>query len=358
MNSRSSLGKTSKYSGVVKNVQGNKPPEEPRITQEQVVAAFKSFGFTPNERNHNDIGYWTMKGQSEGIKLMEELHKRRQDINKEEDDGKKAEAARNKAREDSLHKHEEVKQNILNKQTQDKIAMPRLSDEDIKALFDEYGLPTPDPEWARNHMPNDPKKVRSLLEVQRKMADDMIKKSAKNTVNALPETPKMAATPTGGAAPMPMMGQGGPSPMGIQGSMTPDTSPATPFFIGDHSIVKIVNPNNPNQSTTWLVDSKKKVLRPFESEEAFQNAFEDPTAAEKAVITLTSKDLGPGGVLDGFTPLQNDKAVKSDGSMDNIDFSEGEIQQRYGQTGDPAAESRSLAMLDGLFGKINGQQPQ
>lgn len=355
MNPRSSLGKTSKYSGVVKNVQGNKPPEEPRITPEQVVAAFRSFGFTPNENNHNDIGYWTMKGQSEGQKLMEELHKRRVDLNKKEEDRKNQEDERVRSREEMSRKADEAKQKLVSQQSEAKAAMPRLSDNDIKDLFDEYGLPTPDPEWARNHMPNDPKKLRSLLEVQRKMADDMIKKHAKNAVNSVPEAPKMGATPTG-AAPMPMMGQGGPSPMGIQGGMTQDAGPATPFFIGDHSIVKIVNPNNPNQSTTWLVDSKKKVLRPFESEDAFQNAFEDPTAAEKATITLTVKDLGPGGALEGFTPLQNDKAVKSDGSMDNIDFSEGDLQQRYGQSGDPAAESRSLSMLDGLFGKISSQQ--
>jgi len=341
--SKSNLGQTNKYSGVVKNVQKVQTPEEPRITQEEVVQAFRSFGFEPNERNHNDIGYWTTKGKSELSQLMEELHKRRMEINDGEDDKEKEEESKRKSQE-----------SLLDTQNGSKGALPRLSDEDISALFDEYGLPVPDPEWARNHLPNDPKKIRSILEMQRKMADDMLKKHSKNAVNAIPETPKMSNM--GGGAPMPMNGTGGPSPLGMQGGMTADETPATPFFIGDHSLVRITNPNNPNASTTWLVDSKKKVLRPFLSPQAFQNAFDDPQEAEKSVVTISSKDLGPGGVLNGFTPLQGTQGVKHDGSMDNIEYSPAQLQNRYGKPSDPAAENKALSILDGVFGQLN--QPQ
>ena len=330
---------TSKYSGVVKSIKGikNTQQDEPRITPEQVVAAFKSFGLPINDRNHNDIAFWTMKGQSEGGKLIDELSKRRKEINAQEDASKKAH------------------QDIMDKQNIGKSAMPRLSDEDIKALYDEYGLPSPDPEWARNHMPNDPKKIRSILEMQRKMADDMMKKHSKNAVNAIPEMSKMVGTPATGTS-ISMTGKGGPTPVDMQGGITSSDSPATPFFIGDHSIVRIANPNNPNVSTTWLVDAKKKILRPFENEQAFQNAFEDPAEAEKAVINISPKDLGPGGALDGFKPLQGTQGVKEDGSMDDIEFSHGQIQNRYGQQSDPAAENRSLSMLDGILGKLNTSQ--
>lgn len=331
--------KTKKYSGVVKSVQNSKPQEEPRITADQVVAAFRSFGFEPNERNHNDTGYWTMKGQSEGTKLMEELHKRRMDINKKEDDDKKSEDEKERSR-----------KTIINKQEIDKAAMPRLSDEDIAALFDEYGLPAPDPEWARNHLPNDPKKIRSILEMQRKMADDMLKKHSKNAVNTMPEVPKMSAAPA--QPPMPMGGMGGPTPMGMQGGMIGADSPMTPFFVGDHSLIKITSPNNPNSGTLWLVDKKRKVLRPILSEKALENAFEDPEAAKNSITTVSSQALAPGGPLEGFTPLGQEKGMKEDGSMDNIDFSHGQIERKYGKQSDPMAENKALSMLDGVFGQL------
>lgn len=357
MTPKSSLGKTEKYSGLVKGVQGAKPQEEARLTPEEVTAAFTSFGFKPNERNHDDIAYWTTKGKSEKAKLVEELSKKRKEINQKEDDMRKADEARRKMTQDAINKRDEMKSKIQSQQDEAKITMPRLSDTDIAALFDEYGLPKPDPEWARNHMPNDPKKVRALLEMQRKMADDMFKKHSKNAVNSVPETPKMSGAPAPTPGAMPMMGQGGPSPMGMQGGMTGGAgAPAKPFFIGDHSIVRITNPRNPNASTTWLVDAKRKVLRPFASEQAFVNAFENPEEAEKAVTVVTSEDFAPGGPLEGFTPLQGNKGIKDDGSMDDIEFSPAELQNRYGQAENPEGENKSLSLLDGIFGKMSNPQ--
>lgn len=364
MASKTTQGKTSKYSNVVKSVQNSKPPEEKRITPEQVVAAFKSFGFEPNQRNHNDIGYWTTKGVSEGVKLMEELHKRRSDIIKKEDDDKRVEDDRKKASQKAEDDKKTADETLLNKQNVDKSTMPRLSDNDINALFDEYGLPAPDPEWARNHLPNDPKKIRSILDMQRKMADDMLKKHTKNTVNSIPEVPKtsqqnnnMVSNGRGGPAQISMPATPNASnPMGMQSGMIDGTPSTNPFFVGDHSIVKIANPNNPNASTTWLVDAKRKVLRPFASDKAFQNAFEDPQEAEKAVVNISSKELGPGGALDGFKPLQANQGVKEDGSMDKIDFSPAQIQNRYGKPSDQTAENKSLSILDGFLGHLNKKQ--
>jgi len=355
MQTKSALGKTNKYSGVVKSVKSAQAPEEPRITPEQVIAAFKSFGFVPNERNHNDIAYWTMKGQSEGQQLIEELHKRRMEINRQEDEEKKSQQERQKASQKAEDDKKRAEEDLLHQQHLGKKAMPRLSDEDLNALFDEYGLPAPDHEWARNHLPNDPKKIRSILEMQRKTADDMMKKHSKNTVNAIPGTPKMGAA----AAPMPAGGgMGGPTPMGMQGGMADGSTAVTPFFVGESAVVKITNPNNPQSSTLWLVNPKRKILQPFISEEAFKNAFEDPAEAEKSIITLSSQALGPGGALEGFSPLQGEKGVNNDGSLGEVEFTPNELRNKYGKQDDPAGENKSLSMLDGIFGQIGNQSPQ
>lgn len=324
MAKKSIKGQTKKYEGLVKNVQNNQPKgelkqEEPKITLEQVTKAFESFGFSPNERNQNDIGYWTTRPQSEGAKLMEELRNRRKDINDKEEEDNNSKATKQ-----------------------------RLSDEEITAFYDEFGLPTPDPEWARNHLPNDPVKIRSLLEMQRKMADDMLKKESKNALNSIPETPKNI--PQAPTAPMQMGGMGGPVDM--NGGMVDEQPQTNPFFVGDNAIVRITNPNNPNVSTVWLVDVNKKVLRPFISEEAFANAFENPEEAEKSVITLSSKELAPGGALDGFKPLNGKQGVNADGSMDDIEFSPAQVQRRYGKQPDETAENKALSMLDGVMGNI------
>lgn len=360
MSIKSRLGETKKYSGVVKSVQDakqqvQKQPEEPRISAEKVREAFESFGFPVNSRGHNDILYWTSRGESEFPKLVEELHQRRVDINNEEDEDMKSKMSRSKAEEELAAKFELSKKEMEHKQQVGKTAMPRLSDQDLNDLFDEYGLPPPDPEWARNHLPNDPEKVRSILEMQRKTADSMLKKHAQNTVNSVPETPKMGGMP--GMPAVPMSGPSGMGgPIGMQGDMTMDQGePATPFFIGDQSLVRIVNPTNPNASTRWLVDAKKKVLRPFISEDSFRSAFDDPDEAEKATITISARELGPNGALAGFKPLKGDMGVQQDGSMKKIPFTEAQLQNRYGKPQDTAAENRALSMIDGLMGKMGGQ---
>lgn len=341
--SKSQLGQTNKYSGVQNSVKNSQQQEEPNISPEQVTQAFKSFNLPMNDRGMNDLGYWTMKKQSDGTKLMEELRKRRTEINSKEDESRKAQEA--------IHK---------SKQT-----LPRLSDNEINSMYDEYGLPSPDPEWARNHLPNDPTKIRSILETHRKMTDDMLKKHAKNAINAIPDVPKMTAT-SGMAPAMPMntpssySGQGGPNPsMGmpnIHGMSSPMGSGAgrvSPFFVGDNSVVRIVNPNNPNASTLWLIDSKKKILRPFMSEQSFHNAFEDSKAAQDSITTLSSQELGQGGVLDGFKPMTGQYGIKDDGSMDTIDYTPGQIQKRYGQPSNPPAENKALTMIDGILGHLS-----
>lgn len=331
MASKSTEKEIKKYSGVADKVKETaskgKPqveakeqaPEEPRITKEQVVGAFQSFGFEPNERNQNDIGYWTTRPQSEGPKLMEELKKRRDEMNSKED-----------------------------VDVESKKALPRLNDQEIKDLFDEYGFPAPDPEWARNTLPNDPQKIRSILDMQRKTTDDIAKKESLNKVNSIPEVPNNVQTPPMPAAPI-------GSPMGISpegGMPMPGMEPMTPFFIGENALVRITNPNDPQTGTLWLADKNKKVLRPLLSEQALENAFENPEVAKQSIVTLSSQALGPGGPLEGFTLLDKGKGIKEDGTMGKIDFSPHQLQKKYGKEEDPRAENKALSMIDGLMGKF------
>jgi len=337
MTRKSAQKELKKYSGVADNVketQTAKPKQkeiapEPTMTPEQIIQAFNSFGFEPNERN-NDIGYWSQQPLSDSKKLMDELYKRRSELNSKEDTDKASKAT-----------------------------LPRLSDEEINALFDEYGLPPQDPEFVRSTLPNDPQKIRSILEMQRKMGDDLLKKESTNAVNAVPETPKaMPQAQAQAQAPMPMQGQGAPmppSPMGMQGEMMGGV-PTTPFFVGDHALIRIVDQNNPNSGTLWLVDKKRKVLRPMMSENALENAFEDPEAAKQSIMTLSSQALSPSGPLAGFTPMTQEKGIRDDGSMKNIEFSPAQLKNNYGKPVDLAKRSKAVQLLDGILGTIKNQK--
>ena len=333
MATKSAQEKLNKYSSVAENVKTSAPQrtEEPRITLEQVTQAFRSFGFEPNEKNQNDIGYWTTRPQSEGAKLMDELRKRRTEINKEEEDNQKL-----------------------------KKTLPRLSDNELTSLFDEYGLPIPDLEWVRNFLPNDPQRLRKILEMQRKMSDDMLKNEAKNATNTMPQANAMPTTPVPTPTPTQPL-----SNTGMGGIIDPNINPTnpdmgagkvTPFFIGNYALIKLTNPQNPNSGTLWLADKKKKVLRPILSESALEAAFDNPEDAKKKIVTMSSQALGPNGPLSGFTPLTQEKGLNDDGSMDKIEFSPAQIQNHYGKKSDPVLENKALSMLDSVIGKLKPQQ--
>ena len=336
MVTKSAEKKLKKYSGIAENVKSvknntenkQKPEikeEEPLITMEQVISAFKSFGLEPNERNQNDIGYWTTRPQSEGPKLMEELRSRRSEMNSEEDEIGKT------------------------KQT-----MPRLSDQDLLSLFDEYGLPAPDPEFARNNLPNDPQKIRNILEVQRKNMDDMMKVEAKNKVQQASQQP-MQAPPMQQPMQSPVGGLGGPT------QQAPGQEPImgenmTPFFVGDVALIKLLNANNPNTGTLWLADKKKKILRPIKNEAMIDSIFENPEEAKNSITTVSSNALSPTGVLSDFSLLDQSKGIQDDGSMEDIPFSKAQLKNRYGKEKNPEAEQKAMSILDGFIGNLNNKQ--
>ena len=334
MSPKAVLGKTKQYSGLAANVSKNTKPQEPTLTPQEIGNTFRSFGFQPNQTN-NDISYWSTQPVSAKNKLISELKKRRDDENSK------------------------------------KVA-PRLNDKQIASLFDEYGLPTPDFNWVRGHLPNDPEKLRSVLEIQRNAMNDMLKAHTKNMTKSMaqtntPQLPQSIMNPMNNGMAN-MGGMGGPGIPTSAGTPDPNTAGYTPgpsmggssepFFIGDSTIVKILNAMNPNASTLWLVDPKNKTMRPFMSEQAFDASFQDPEQAKRAITIVTPQDLGQGGVLSGFQMLNGQYGIQDDGSMQNIEFSPSQLAQKYGQQSNPGIENKSLSLLDGVLDKVSGQSPQ
>jgi hypothetical protein len=209
------------------------------ITADQVVKAFKSFGFEPNQGGMNDVGYWTTRPLSDAPKLMDELKKKRIEENK---------------------KREGNSSKVITEFEKQKRAAP-LSDEEILSLYDEYGFPKPDTNWVRENLPNDEEMLRKILTSERKIMDKGLQKTGSQLINQ-----------TGGQSIQPQGGDGlGAAPVVQPGGKS------KAFFVGGKGLVKFSD--QPNH--VWLVDSRSKTLRPFINDEDFENYFDNPEAAKK-----------------------------------------------------------------------------
>lgn len=337
---------TNQYSGVskaVKTAQKPKAPQEPLIKPEHVVSAFHSFGYKPNQEKHNDIAHWATQPESNIPKMVSELHAKRTEENQKfKDQSEKREAAR------------------------------PMTDQEINQIFDEYGMPSPDTSWVRKHLPNDEEKLRQILDIQHDSRVKQMKVHAGNHVQMLKEAGKAQSQPMLPMLPMqtprstgtiPMDGSGGPGAdteqMGDMNEMSMPLDPQSvvgvkPHFVGDHALVRIQSPGiSHSANPVWLVDTKKKVLRPFHSGKAFHLMFKNNhQEAVNAIVNLPSSALGPDGVLDGFKMLTNEHGIRHDGSMKNIEFSPADFQKKYGAQGDDEKELHASSVLDGLFNQI------
>ena len=131
------------------------------ITADQVVKAFKSFGFEPNQGGMNDVGYWTTRPLTDATKLMDELKKKRLEENK---------------------KRENNSSKLTSEFEKQKRGAP-LSDDEIVSLYDEYGFPKPDTNWVRENLPNDEDMVRKILMSERKIMDKGLQKTGNQLVS-------------------------------------------------------------------------------------------------------------------------------------------------------------------------------
>lgn len=130
-------------------------------------------------------------------------------------------------------------------------------------------------------------------------------------------------------------------------------SKGTPIFLSKSALVRLVNESDPNTSSLWLIDVPKKILRPFMDESQFDVMFDNPEEARKAVVTLSSNELADGGILDDYQVLDNEFGIGPDGEIKEVQFSNHELQQRYGQPVNPEMENKAVTALDHLFSTID-----
>jgi len=129
-------------------------------------------------------------------------------------------------------------------------------------------------------------------------------------------------------------------------------SKGTPIFIGKSALIRLVNESDQDSTSLWLVDSTNKTLRPFMDESQFDNLFDNPAEAQRAVVKLSSNELGEGGILEDYEVLNNEYGIGPDGSMKEIEFSPYQLGQRYGQPVDDGAENKAVSALDKLFSSM------
>lgn len=261
---------------------------------------------------------------------------------------------------------------------------PRIDPERLKKIYDEYGFPAPDTKFAQSNLPNDEKELRKILSMHRdlwnkemkqrmeqKLAAEKHEHMTNLKMNSRYDGQGGPGAQPGAPAPDMQMGMGQPpiesdddemqySPVDISG-------PTEVFFVGDTGLIKIINPGQSIDNTPiWLVDVKNKALRPFSSKAAFNNYFEDPIAAKKAVVAFPSAALAEDGPLAGYRMLTSDYGIREDGTMKPLDYSPAMLSRRYGKPSDPSRENKAVMALDGMLKQMRssrqqspmGQQPE
>ena len=138
----------------------------------------------------------------------------------------------------------------------------------------------------------------------------------------------------------------------------------TPYFLGDEALVKFATDSNQGTKQYWLVSKKDRTVRPFESNDAIRTAFGDQTkeAVSNAMKITTPKVDADGeiieGVLDGFSILEPEYSIRSDGSAKPLHFSSYQLKNRYGKPVDEKAETIATEVLDGLLNLLKKDEEQ
>lgn len=128
-----------------------------------------------------------------------------------------------------------------------------------------------------------------------------------------------------------------------------------PYFMGDYALVTFDTGENTGAVMYWLADKGDHTLRPFESEMALDAAFGDQLQeALQSAVTVTPPNIDPegeimSGVLEGFTILGPEYAIKDDGSTKELDFSTYQLKNRYGKPINESLEDMATDVIDGLL---------
>jgi hypothetical protein len=174
-------------------------------------------------------------------------------------------------------------------------------------------------------------------------------------------TPPMTPDPTQmdqGQPPMdPSMGQqfSQPNPNPVQDGK--------PYFMGGEALIRFSSGEEGfGPETYWLADQSNHTIRPFESHMALDAAFGDglQEALQNAVTVTPPKIDSNGdivdGVLEGFSILGPEYAIKEDGTSKHLDFSPHQLKSRYGKPINESVEGLATEVLDGFLGLLKNNE--
>jgi hypothetical protein len=133
---------------------------------------------------------------------------------------------------------------------------------------------------------------------------------------------------------------------------------------GDHALIKFdTDPDGSgpgNTSTVYYVDVKNKTMRPFLSEQAFNNAYGGQFTLQEAesqglIKTLSGSMLGPGMPLDikngSWTLHSNEGGVREDGTWKDMSLQIGDaaLKNRYGQPANEGLFEAGYSAIKGFL---------
>jgi len=129
-----------------------------------------------------------------------------------------------------------------------------------------------------------------------------------------------------------------------------------PYFMGENALIKFSNGGeNSGPETYWLVDKNNHTIRPFESDMALDAAFgEDLQSALQNTMTVVPPAIDSSGnitdgILNDYTILGPEYAIKEDGTSKPLEFSSHQLRGRYGKPIDENIEGLSAEALDGFL---------
>jgi hypothetical protein len=135
--------------------------------------------------------------------------------------------------------------------------------------------------------------------------------------------------------------------------------------MGDHALIKFTSGELGSGPTTfWLVDKGNNTIRPFESETALKKAFGPGfNQAMQNVVVLSPPNVDENGdiadgVLEGFSILGSEYAIKEDGSAKELNYSPAQLKKRYGKPIDENAEGLAAEALDGILNMIKKKEKE
>lgn len=299
------------YKGVEDSVK-KASAEEPKIATDSIVKAFASFGMKAPE---HELLYWSNQPTSKASKMLEELKKSKKE------------------------KTEKFKENY-----QKVMTMAPLSNKEIYAVYDEYGLEKPNPDWVRKNLPNDEEKLRKYLDIERDFKNKSYKKDLSNKLKA-----EQMVQPAGGMVQQMGMMDGVGAANVLSDTAGNEDEEVVPYHLSGLSLCRVNGDN-----TIWLIDSSKGTIKPFTSRKAFVNFFKgkndnfDRVAdAQDAIKDISVKQFN--SLMKKYKLSSNKYGIKEDGQggsgEDAFYVNTNDLSNNYGSTINENTLDKSISFV-------------